>query len=65
MFYHLRDRVFVGCSVGHFKFKVLETFEDRDLAYKECELIRANNSESWAHIVEIEDIIDLEFQEII
>ena len=65
MIYHLRDRVFVGCSIGYFKFKVLETFTDRDLAYKECELIRANNSESMAHIVEIPDIIDLNFQEII
>ena len=60
MFYHLRDRVFVGCSIGYFKFEVIETFEDRDLAYKECELIRANNSDSWAHIVEVDDIIDLE-----
>ena len=35
--YHLRDRVFVGSSVGYFKFIDIETFEDRDLAYKELE----------------------------
>tara|TARA_A100001515_G_scaffold58004_1_gene45814 strand:- start:561 stop:731 length:171 start_codon:yes stop_codon:yes gene_type:complete len=35
--YTLRDRVYVGSSIGYFKFVDIETFEDRDLAYKELE----------------------------
>lgn len=35
--YSLRDRVYVGGSIGYFRFIHIETFEDRDLAYKELE----------------------------
>ena len=33
--YELRDRVFVGSSIGYYKFITVETFSDRDLAFKE------------------------------
>ena len=33
--YELVDRVFVGSSIGYYKFITVETFSDRDLAYKE------------------------------
>jgi len=52
--YELRDRRFVGSSIGYYKMITLGTFEDRDLARKECNLLRQNNSESYAHIVTIE-----------
>jgi ABC-type sugar transport system ATPase subunit len=52
--YELRDRVFVGSSIGYYKMNVIETFEDRDLALKECENIRRNNSQSYAHVVTVE-----------
>ena len=52
--YELRDRVFVGSSIGYYKMHVLETFQDRDLANKECENIRRNNSQSYAHVVSVE-----------
>ena len=52
--YELRDRVFIGSSIGYYKMSVIETFEDRDLALKECENIRRNNSQSYAHVVTIE-----------
>ena len=51
--YELRDRVFVGSSIGYYKMQVIERFEDRDLAHKECENIRRNNSQSYAHVVEV------------
>ena len=35
--YKLKDRVYVGSSIGYFKFIDIETFQDRDLAYKELE----------------------------
>ena len=52
--YELRDRVFIGSSIGYYKMNVIETFEDRDLALKECENIRRNNSQSYAHVVTVE-----------
>jgi hypothetical protein len=52
--YELRDRRFVGSSIGYYKMTTLETFTDRDLARKECRLLRQNNSQSYAHIVTIE-----------
>jgi len=52
--YELRDRRFVGSSIGYYKMITLGTFEDRDLARKECRLLRQNNSGSYAHIVTIE-----------
>lgn len=52
--YQLRDHVFVGSSIGYYKLNIIETFEDRDLALKECENIRRNNSQSYAHVVTIE-----------
>ena len=52
--YELRDRVYVGGSIGYYKMAVIETFSDRDLAHKECELLRHNNSESYAHVVTVE-----------
>ena len=52
--YELRDRRFVGSSIGYYKIITLGTFEDRDLARKECRLLRQNNSGSYAHIVTIE-----------
>ena len=36
-YYKLQDRVYVGSSIGYFKVIDVETFEDRDLAYKELE----------------------------
>lgn len=33
--YELRDRVFVGSSIGYYKIITVETFSDRDLAYEE------------------------------
>jgi len=53
MLYELRDRRYVGGSIGYFKMITLETFEDRDLANKECANLRCNNSQSWAHVVEV------------
>ena len=49
-----RDRVFIGSSIGYYKLNIIETFEDRDLALKECENIRRNNSQSYAHVVSVE-----------
>lgn len=53
MLYELRDRRYIGGSIGYFKMVTLETFEDRDLAHKECANLKRNNSQSWAHVVEV------------
>ena len=53
MLYELRDRRYIGGSIGYFKMVTLETFEDRDLAYKECANLRRNDSQSCAHVVEV------------
>ena len=51
--YELKDRRYVGGSIGYFKMVTIETFTDRDLAHKECELLRNNNPESYAHVIEV------------
>ena len=51
MIYLLQDRRYVGCSIGYFVFETLESFEDKELAEKECALLRRINSDSCARVV--------------
>lgn len=50
--YELRDRVFVGSSIGYYKFITVETFSDRDLALKELSNYRRSPASYDPFIVE-------------
>ena len=50
--YELRDRVFVGSSIGYYKFITVETFSDRDLAYKELTAYKRSPASYDPFIVE-------------
>ena len=50
--YELRDRVFVGSSIGYYKFITVETFSDRDLALKELTAYRRSPASYDPFIVE-------------
>ena len=50
--YELRDRVFVGSSIGYYKLITVETFSDRDLAYKELTAYKRSPASYDPFIVE-------------
>ena len=50
--YELKDRVFVGSSIGYYKFITVETFSDRDLAFKELSNYRRSPASYDPFIVE-------------
>lgn len=50
--YELVDRVFVGSSIGYYKFITVETFSDRDLAYKELTAYKRSPASYDPFIVE-------------
>ena len=50
--YELVDRVFVGSSIGYYKFITVETFSDRDLAFKELSNYRRSPASYDPFIVE-------------
>ena len=50
--YELRDRVFVGSSIGYYKFITVETFSDRDLAFEELSNYKRSSASYDPFIVE-------------
>ena len=50
--YELKDRVFVGSSIGYYRIITVETFSDRDLAYKELTAYRRSPASYDPFIVE-------------